>query len=396
MNKFRYINEHNTSASYGLAADEFLMEYHQQGVELSNAGASVSLVSNKFPATLRLYNYQDYAVLAGRFQDINAEIDIEACKENGFQFGRRLTGGGAILMGSGQLGICFATSSKSFEWENIRELYTKFSDPVIKALGLLGIEAKFRSKNDLEVEGKKIAGLGVHVDAAGAIQFHTSLLVDLDIAQMLKVLKIPIQKYADKKKVSSIEQRITTISKELGREVTLEEVTEVVKHCFAEALGTEFTTQEFSLEETQKINQLEQERYLTEDWLFQRSPQSDMTGMSLKKTPAGLIRTYIGLKGEIIKSVLITGDFFEQAEIFNKIESELKWASMDKENISNTVNKVFESNEYDALKFGLVPAVITECIWLAAQRAMAAERYTYKGSCYYPKVEKETKILEVK
>ena len=382
MQKFRYINEHDTSASYGLAADEFLMKYHQRGAE--------------YPATLRLYNYQDYAVLAGRFQDISAEIDIEACKENGFQFGRRLTGGGAILMGTGQLGICFATSSKAFEWENIRELYTKFSDPVIKALGLLGIEAKFRSKNDLEVDGKKIAGLGVHVDASGAIQFHTSLLVDLDISQMLKVLKIPIQKYADKKKVNSIEQRITTISKELERKVTLEEVTKVVKHCFAEALGNEFTTQEFSLEETKKINQLEKERYLTEDWLFQRSPQSDMTGMSLKKTPVGLIRTYIGLKGEIIKSVLITGDFFEQSEIFNKIESELKWASMDKENISATVNKVFALNEYDALKFGLVPAVITECIWLAAQRAMAAERYTYKGSCYYPKVEKENEILEVK
>ena len=40
------------------------MNYHQK--------------DNEFPATLRLYNYQDYAVLAGRFQDVNAEIDIEA------------------------------------------------------------------------------------------------------------------------------------------------------------------------------------------------------------------------------------------------------------------------------------------------------------------------------
>jgi len=380
--QYRYINEQNTSASYGLAADEFLMEYHQEGAE--------------FPATLRLYNYQDYAVLAGRFQDINAEIDIEACKQNGFQFGRRLTGGGAILMGSGQLGICFATSSKTFEWENVRELYLKFSEPVIKALRILGIEAQFRSKNDLEVNGKKIAGLGVHVSSSGAIQFHTSLLVDLDVAQMLKVLKIPIQKYSDKKKVNSIEQRITTISRELNREVTLKEVTETVKKCFAEAFGVEFLNMEFSNDETQKINYLEQERYLTEDWLFQRSPQSDMTGMSLKKTPAGLLRTYIGLKGEIIKSVLITGDFFEQADIFNKIESDLKWSSMDRDNISDVVNKVFQLQEFETLKFGLVPEVITESIWLAAQRAMAAERYTYKGSCYYPKVEKQSEILEEK
>ncbi len=373
MIKFRYIQESDTTASYGLAADEYLMNYHQK--------------ENEFPATLRLYNYRNYAVLAGRFQDINAEIDLEACKQNGFQYGRRLTGGGAILMGSGQLGICFATSSKFIEWENIRELYHKFSAPIISALSKMGIDAKFRSKNDLEVNGKKIAGLGVHVDADGAIQFHTSLLIDLDIPQMLKVLKIPIQKYSDKRKISSVEQRITTISRELNREVSRKEVIQGLKECFTEAFEAEFITEGFTSEEEQNIASLEQERYLSEDWIFQRSPQSDMTGMSLKKTPAGLIRTYIGLKGETIKSVLITGDFFEQAKLFSRIESELKWSSMDKENIHKIVNKVFQEQEFDALKYGLQPEMIVESIWLASQRAMAAERYTYKGSCYYPKKE---------
>ena len=379
MIKYRYIQENDTSASYGLAADEYLMNYHHDDAE--------------FPATLRLYNYQNYAVLAGRFQDINAEINIEACEQNGFQYGRRLTGGGAILMGSEQLGICFATSSKIFKWENIRELYHKFSIPVINALAKLGIDAEFRSKNDLEVNGKKIAGLGVHVDADGAIQFHTSLLLGLDINKMLEVLKIPIQKYSDKRKISSIEQRITTISRELGKNISKEEVIGIVKLCFAEEFGVDLIAKEFSLEEKQSINKLEQNRYLTEEWIYQRSPQSDMTGMSLKKTPAGLLRTYIGLKGETIKSVLITGDFFEQANIFSRIESELKWSSMDKENIRVVVKKVFQWQEFDTQKFGLTVEMIVESIWLAAQRAMAAERYTYKGSCYYPKKEIKEKTI---
>ena len=379
MIKYRYIQETDTSASYGLAADEYLMNYHKNDTE--------------FPATLRLYNYKDYAVLAGRFQDINAEIDLEACKQNGFQYGRRLTGGGAILMGSEQLGICFATSSKNFKWDNIRELYHKFSIPVINTLAKLGIDAKFRSKNDLEVNGKKIAGLGVHIDADGAIQFHTSLLLGLDINKMLEVLKIPIQKYSDKRKISSIEQRITTISRELDTNISKEEVIGIVKLCFSEAFDIDFVAKEFSLEEKQNINKLEQNRYLTEEWIYQRSPQSDMTGMSLKKTPAGLLRTYIGLKGETIKSVLITGDFFEQASIFSRIESELKWSSMDKENIRAVVKKVFQWQEFDSLKFGLTVEMIVESIWLAAQRAMAAERYTYKGSCYYPKKETKEKSI---
>ncbi len=371
MPQFRYIEEKDSSASYGLAADEYLMTYQIEQFD--------------YPATLRLYNYEDHCVLAGRFQDINAEIDIEACKKHGFQFGRRLTGGGAIIMGSGQLGICLATHSKAFKWENIRELYYMFSAPIIDALSQLGITARFRSKNDLEVNGKKIAGLGVHVGADGAIQFHASLLIDLDIDQMLKVLQIPIQKYADKKKISSIEQRITTISRELDRQVSFDEVIEVVKQSFANAFAIEFKDKPFAETEIDRINTIEKVRYKSDDWIFQNSPQADMTGMSLKKTPAGLLRTYIGLKGETIKSVLITGDFFEQAAVFSQIETELKWSSMDKENITRVVNKVIIENNAKGNSFGLAPAVIIESIWLAAQRAMAAERYTYKGSCYYPK-----------
>jgi lipoate-protein ligase A len=379
LTKFRYIQESNTSASYGLAADEYLMDYR--------------LSESPYSATLRLYNYQDYAVLAGRFQDINAEIDVQTCDALGYSYGRRLTGGGAIIMGAGQLGICCACSSKTFKWENIRELYHLFSAPIISALNILGIEAKFRSKNDLEVNGKKIAGLGVHVSSTGDIQFHTSLLIDLDVEQMLKVLKIPIQKYADKKKITSIEQRITTISRELKRRVRLQEIIDLIKHCFAEALDAEFTAEGFSEAEKQEIKRLEDQRYLSEEWIFQRSPQADMTGRSLKKTPAGLLRTYIGLKGETIKSVLITGDFFDQAELLSKIESKLKWSSMDEENISKVVNDVFDKHPSETNKYGLVPAVVTQCIWLAAQRAMAAERYTYNGSCYYPEKEKELPTL---
>ena len=61
---------------------------------------------------------------------------------------------------------------------------------MIRALRELGIHAKFRAKNDLEVDGRKIAGLGVYYDASGAMMFHTSLLVDLDISLMLRVLEI--------------------------------------------------------------------------------------------------------------------------------------------------------------------------------------------------------------
>ncbi len=375
MTTYRYINETDTSASYGLAADEYLLDYHSG--------------QRQHPATLRLYNYADYAVLAGRFQALEAEIDVEACRALGFGYSRRLTGGGAILMGRDQLGICLATAADTFAWEHVRDLYRLFSQPVIDALTELGIAASFRSKNDLEVNGKKIAGLGVHVSPSGSIQFHTSLLLDLDINIMLQVLKIPLQKFSDKRKIASVRQRITTIRQELGSAPSMPELKALISKHFARAFGARFEEIPFNQKEKEAIAQLETSRYKNEEWLFQRSPQADMNGMSLKKTPAGLLRTYIALKGETIKSVMITGDFFEQAGLFSRIEAALKWSALDKEQITKKVAAVFaEMSREEGAVYGLTPDMVSRAIWLAAQRAMAALRYTYKGSCYYPKEDK--------
>ena len=372
--KWRYIEEDNVSASYGLGTDEFLMNMQ-------------SLSENEYPVALRLYTYKNYCALAGRFQDINAEIDIENCERVGYQFNRRLTGGGAIIMGSGQLGICLTTHGNHVQWEHIRELYTLFSEPIIAALREQGIDASFRSKNDLEVNGKKIAGLGVHVSPEGGIQFHASLLVDLDVEAMLQVLNIPAQKYSDKVMVRSVEQRITTVTKESKKESNVNTIRANVLQAYSKHFNADMVKQNISTYEMEEIEIVEQKRYQNPEWIYQYSPQSDMTGMGLKKTSAGLLRAYIGLKGETIKSVLITGDFFEQEDVLGKIELDLKWGPLDKEKIRKVVERYLSNETSGNDSINLLAKDVVEVIWLASQRAIAANRYTYKGSCYYPKEE---------
>jgi lipoate-protein ligase A len=285
------------------------------------------------------------------------------------------------------LGICFTTSPAEFPWEHISELYKLFSAPIIEALNELGIAATFRSKNDLEVNGKKIAGLGVYVNPKGAIQFHASLLLDLDIEAMLKVLRIPIQKYSDKRKITSIEQRITTINRESSEPINMISLKALVQEKFTTVLGKSFDTNSISATEQEIINQISAETYQNEDWIFQKSQQADMTGVSLKKTSAGLLRTYIGLKGENIKSVLITGDFLDQEDMLSDIESSLKWGPVDKTHITTVVAKVVEkhSSKQNSFNNKLAKEDIVNAIWMASQRAIAANKYTYNGSCYYPK-----------
>lgn len=371
---WRHIEEDKVSASYGLASDEFLMN-------------SQARPENPYPVTLKLYTYKNYSALCGRFQNINAEIDLESCVANGFDYGRRLTGGGAIIMGENQLGICLTSHSKVFEWTHIRDLYHLFAEPLIQALQTFNIQASFRSKNDIEVNGKKIAGLGIHVSPDGSIQFHCSLLLDLDIPQMLKVLKIPAQKFDDKAMIQNVGQRMTTVRGEAENSISMRQLKDAVLQGYESLMGASLVQETFTAEDRSLIADLERNRYRSKEWLFQNSPLQDMDGMGLKKTKAGLLRTYIGLKGESIKSVLITGDFLNIPKAFQEIELQLKWSPFDKYKITEIVNNAFAS--FPDQDSSISAEDVVEAIWLAAQRAFSAKKYTYQGSCYYPKVAKD-------
>ncbi len=369
--KWRYLEESGVSAFYGLAADEYMMEAQKPEGNVS--------------AWLRFYSYRDHVALVGRFQHLQAELNLDFCREAGIDCSRRLTGGGAIIMGSGQLGICLATHTQRFDFRRLRELYVLFSRPIIEALGELGVEAGFRSRNDLEVGGKKIAGLGIYVSPAGSLQFHTSLLLDLDIPLMLRVLNIPREKYEDKRMIRSVEQRITTLKREVGRAVSREEMSALLKKKYAGAFGISYEEMPFGESEKQRIKELEEERYRQTAWIMQHSPQSDMNGMSLKKTPAGLLRTYIALKGETIKSVLITGDFFQGLEVLREVEALLKWSPLERDAIEQVVHSAFAKWEKEnKTPLPLQASAVCEAILVAARRASAEHRFTYNGSCYYP------------
>ena len=162
---------------------------------------------------MRLYSYRDHCALVGRYQTLEAEVDLAACRRTGTEVSRRLTGGGAIVMGSGQLGIAYVDRAPA--GQRPRETIEELSAALAAGCARLGITASFGGKNDLEVGGRKIAGLGLYVDPAGAMLFHASVLADLDVAFMLQVLQIPAAKLADRAG-AAVSERITTVSVETG------------------------------------------------------------------------------------------------------------------------------------------------------------------------------------
>ncbi len=300
---WRYLEHDGVSASAGLAADE-------------------SLMSTRGPA-LRLYTYRSHCALVGKFQNLEAELDLAFCREAKVAVNRRPTGGGAILMGEDQLGIAVVDSfRRAGVPEHPKEIFARYGRGILAGLERLGIRASLEAKNDLRVGGRKIAGLGVCRDEEGTFLFHASLLVDLDVDLMLRVLKIPAEKLSDKLR-ARVAENLTTVRRECAGARAVAEVRDAIRSGFAAVEQTRFERGDFTPEEAEAARALEWEKYLQDAWILRRQPTPDALGASLRKTPAGLLRLYLSLAGDRIKDVTITGDFMADESAIQAVEKAL-------------------------------------------------------------------------
>ena len=366
---WRYLCEDRVSDSYGLAADEAM---------------ALRVGENLSPPVLRLYTYRSCSALVGRFQRIENELNLEFCREQKMSVNRRPTGGGAILMGEDQLGVALMLR----DWNGCkapREIMRHFASALCEGLLVFGVNAQFRGKNDLEVEGRKIGGLGIHSNASGGYLLHCSLLVDLDVPLMLRALNIPIEKL-EARQLQSIEGRITTVRRELKKDTSLNEVRDKIRRVFSSYFSVEFKQSCYSPEEKKVISEMESSRYLNKDWIYQKVDVPDLSGEARQMTPAGLLDVRVTMAGRQIKAVFLGGDFFAEESAVSDIEGSLRWHSSEFEQIHSTLEILYAKRE-DELAF-LPIENVCEVISKAVEsaRAISQDSNTSYGCFVNPKI----------
>ena len=366
---WRYLCEDRVSDSYGLAADEAM---------------ALRVGENLSPPVLRLYTYRSCSALVGRFQRIENELNLEFCREQKMSVNRRPTGGGAILMGEDQLGVALMLR----DWNGCkapRELMRHFASALCEGLLVFGVNAQFRGKNDLEVEGRKIGGLGIHSNASGGYLLHCSLLVDLDMPLMLRALNVPLEKLKVRQ-LKSIEGRITTVRRELKKETCLNEVRDKIRREFSSYFGVEFEKSCYSPEEKKAICEMESSRYLNKDWIYQKVDVPDLSGEARQMTPAGLLDVRVTMAGRQIKAVFLGGDFFAEESAISDIEGSLRWHSSESEQIHSTLEILYAKREEELafLPIENVCEVISKAVESA--RAISQDSTANYGCFVNPKI----------
>ena len=337
----------SVSTAEGLAEDDTLPQ---------------TVARNNSPPILHLYTFVP-SVIVGKYQDIEAALRLERCEARGIEFNRRSTGGGTVIMGPEivALGLGINVDHPRLK-KGVGGVFQSLSLVLLRALDMVGIQGYFQPKNDLEVNGRKIAGLSAASEADSCLLFHTSLLVDFDIALMTDIMNTPVIKLEDKG-YNCFSQRMTTVRDELGRKVSVTEMIEAIQNSFEEEFSIRFKEDSPNEWEEKTIRDFIEKRYTKDEWIFShRHPRARM-GVGQLKTKGGLLEIYLALSGASIESVLVTGDFFSTSEDLHRIENALKWTSARKENIENNIASVWHDN----MIYGVDVPTLTKAILLAKE-----------------------------
>lgn len=348
MNPFRVIDTGVRPCRDQMAFDQALIEGHKAGTT---------------PDTVRFLTFEP-SVLVGRHQAISQELHLDACRAAGVGIGRRVTGGGALYLDEGQFGWELVFHRDTLGLSSLGEVAQAICEAAAAGLSRLGIAARYRPRNDIEVEGRKISGTGGFFDGS-TIFYQGTTLYDMDGAKMASLLNIPAAKLAKRGQTSGA-QRVVTITELFGgAPPPVAEVKQALLDGFAERLGITPAWGAITQAEEAAARAIYAEDIGTDAFVYDIDDPTGADVLSGSHTsPGGTIAAHVRLEGtarDRIREIVITGDFFvtPPATILN-LEAALRGVEVD--GIDDAVQTFFT-----AAKVGLLTA--TPADFTAAIRA---------------------------
>ncbi len=253
-----------------------------------------------------LFYINEPSIIIGKNQNTAEEINTEYVDSNGIHVVRRLSGGGAVYHDLGNLNYSFITVDDGNSFRNFR----KFTEPVVKALQSLGVNAELSGRNDLMAEGRKISG-NAQFSTRGRMFSHGTLMFDTEIDAVVSALKVSKEKI-ESKGIKSIRSRVANISEFLKKPMTVEEFRMAILHSIFEG---EENVQYYELtdQDWENIHELSKERYGNWDWNYGKSPKFNIKHSH--RFAVGGIDVRLQVEKGFVQDANIYGDFFGVGDV---------------------------------------------------------------------------------
>lgn len=224
------------------------------------------------PNSLRLYMWSPGAVSIGKHQELEKEIDLDAAKAHGVDIIRRISGGGAVFHDNiGEITYSIIASIDQYKEYSEDELVISLLKGLQAGFLNLGLETTYDKIHcpSLFVNGKKISG-NAQARHKDVIMQHGTILFDYRPELMYTLLKARPDKPREKM-IESVYAFVTTIKKELGKELSNSFIADQIEQGFKNTFGIEtWLSGELTDTELKLKDFYLEKRFTNKNWLFEK------------------------------------------------------------------------------------------------------------------------------
>ncbi|MEM2896299.1 MAG: lipoate--protein ligase family protein [Candidatus Bathyarchaeia archaeon] len=193
------------------------------------------------------------SVVVGIFNNVIDEVNIEVCKANNIEIVRRVSGGGAVYHDLGNLNISLILNSSSTKIPiDVLRIYEWFSEPVLRVIEKLGVNANFNAPNSIRVDGKKVSGMAIHF-LYDALLVHCTLLIDTNLKLMSKVLL-------------KMKDDVVNLSSIVRKQLSVQNLKKAIVEEFENYLDVDFESEKPTMDELNLAKELFTEKYNSNRW----------------------------------------------------------------------------------------------------------------------------------
>lgn len=266
MPSWRFLPFQKTSAFENMAEDEAIYRENQR------VGA---------PPTLRFFGWESAAVSVGFFQDLDKDIDLDACRLRGIDVVRRITGGRAVLHDAEITYSLVAREDDPLFPSGIPGRYKLISEALCAGLLSLGIHAEMETRriksgedlrefcfsapaqHELLVNGRKICG-SAQARGGGSFLQHGSLLLDFDPVSSFDLMTR--DKSNRPEKIIRLENSIISIRSVVGNQQDPDCVCAALSQAIEDKFSIRLEPGVLTPEEIDLKRKLLKEKYGTDQW----------------------------------------------------------------------------------------------------------------------------------
>ena len=287
-------------------------------------------------------------VICGRHQEMPLEVDMDYARDYGIQVWRRKSGGGCVYADSHNVMFSYITADRG----GVQGCFTRYTGLVCGMLASLGIDARPTGRNDIAVDGHKVAGNAFYRSHGRSI-VHGTMLYDADPDTMGRVLT-PSRAKLMSKSVVSVPARITTLRR-CGIAISCDDF---IRRAVT-LLGSNgsYTLAPADVAAVEEIMQ----EYLQPGFLRREGVGMRAPGASRRIEGVGELSVSVDIApGGIIARCAVGGDFFGSRDALERMCAALRGVSAERDPLTGVLGGFLPGDAVEGLDAATMAGLIIE------------------------------------